>query len=308
MTVPRPYLALALAGPQVLELTSDSALRARWDQLPVAFTVLGSDRIDGSGPAGSTVSATVAAAYLAYRATSARVLVAASPQRDHPYNLARRVASLGHLSAGRIGLLLGVVDAYAPQGKSSQQAWGGANLGAGAPLSPETVVAAGTAIRSLEQGWPFEAFVGDRDTGILVQADQIVHSDIEGVYDIAGPLNLPGPATGPSVIAVLSDDDLDHGLDLRVGTGGDVVFADDTDDAERADTDDERAAGILLRSDDGALLSEVLDHAEQWLASRRVRDVAPGTDLRTALDLAPVPPRSPSLRPAFPVPQPHAVL
>ncbi|MFT4042631.1 MAG: LLM class flavin-dependent oxidoreductase [Gordonia sp. (in: high G+C Gram-positive bacteria)] len=317
MTKSRRYLGLALDGPQLLELTSDDALRDRWDGLPLAFTVLGSDRIDGSGPAATTLSVTSAAAHLAYRARHARVLIAASPHYDHPYNLARRVASLGHFTGGRSGLLLGVADAYAPAGERADRAWGNANLGPGASLTVTTAIAAGQAIRSLELGWPFETFIGDRETGILVQADQIVYSDIEGVYEIAGPLNLPGPPSGPSVIGVLSDDAVDHGLDLRIGADGDAVIidVDDVDagdadaDADAGGADDEgvNSAGIILRHNAislGALLNEV----DGWLASGRVREITPGTDLRRALELAPVPARPSDLRPAFPAPAPHAAL
>src|SRR4051794_25304326 len=127
--MPAPYLAFGLAGPHLIELTSNADLLARWDALPVAFTVLGIDRIDGSGPAPLTLDTSAVGASLAGRTTGARFLIVASPQRDHPYNLARRVASLGHLSRGCSGVLFGVADAYAAPGPHDAGAWGGAGLG-----------------------------------------------------------------------------------------------------------------------------------------------------------------------------------
>ena len=162
----RPTSPSGSRDPTSSSSTGSAALLTRWDALPVAFTVLGIDRVDGSAPAPVTLDSSAAGAVVAARTTGARFLVAATPQRDHPYNLARRVASLGHLSRGRSGVLLGVRDAYAAPGPEGAGAWGGARLGPGAPLTPATALDAARAVRALEQSWPYDSIVGDRDTGI----------------------------------------------------------------------------------------------------------------------------------------------
>jgi hypothetical protein len=302
-----PYLALGLSGPHLVELTRDAGLLARWDRLPVAFTVLGIDRIDGSGPAQVTLDASAVGAVLAERARHGRFLVAASPQRDHPYNLARRVVSLAHLSRGRSGVLFGVRDAYAPAGPDGAEAWGGAGLGGGAPLTAATARDAARAVRALEQSWPHDSIIGDRETGILVQSDRIVHVDHDGAFRIEGPLNAPEPSTGASVVgwyAASADEvsDDSSGLDLLIGEGGDLPVIGVDDDVPVG-----AAAGVLLRPANDRPLADVLAATEHLLAGR-LRSTAIGGTLRSALGLAPAPDRRASARSAFPTPQPHPSL
>jgi hypothetical protein len=306
-----PYLALALHGRHLLELARSPSLLARWDDLPLGLTVLGLDRVDGSAPQPITLDSSAAAAVLAGRTDHARFLVVASPQRDHPYNLARRVVSLGHLSRGRSGVLVGVRDGYAPVGPDGAEAWGGARLGPGAPLTAATAYAMARAVRSLEQGWPFDSIVGDRETGILVRSDQIVHADLDGAFTIAGPLNAPEPPTGSSVIAWLATGGVDAAVrraerdvgrrvvDLVVGPGGDLVPVLSLDEPP------ETAAGVLLRAAQDEDLGALLDRVERGLGD--FRPIPPGPTLRDALDLEPAA-RVAGDRVAFPVPQPQASL
>lgn len=305
--MPEPYLALGLTGPHLLELTTDPTLLEKWDALPLAFTVLGIDRIDGSEPRAETLDASAVAAVLARRTGHARFLVAASPQRDHPYNLARRVASLGHLSRGRSGVLFGVVDGYAPPGPTGQEAWGGAGLGVGAPLTTATAHVAARAVRDLEQSWPYASIVGDRETGILVRSDEIVHVDLDDTYAIAGPLNVPEPPTGASVVAWYDDGASvpttgSTVVDLTIRATGGVAVAPRHDDAPSPGGDE----GFLLRAAADESLDALLARARGLLADR-YRAVAVGGSLRQALGLA-VPERPEGARPAFPAPQPQIAL
>nr|BFE59500.1 LLM class flavin-dependent oxidoreductase [Dactylosporangium thailandense] len=304
--MPAPYLALGLAGPHLIELTGNTDLLARWDALPVAFTVLGIDRIDGHDPAPLTLDSSAVGASLAGRTSRARFLIVASPQRDHPYNLARRVASLGHLARGRSGVLFGVADAYAAPGPDDTGAWGGAGLGAGAPLTAATALDAARAVRALEQSWPYDSIVGDRETGILVRSDEIVHIDHDGAYHIAGPLNAPEPATGASLIAwyATTPDDVvadSAPVDLVVGTGGSVRVA-----PLGLRPPDSDAGGVLLRPTVDQSLDEVLTEVERLLADGFTPS-PPGGPLRAALGLI-APARPASGRAAFPVPEPHPSL
>jgi hypothetical protein len=306
-----PYLALALSGRHLLDLAASPDLLRRWDELPLGLTVLGLDRIDGGAPRPSTVDSSAAAAVLSRRTDRARFLVVATPQRDHPFNLARRVTSLGHLSGGRSGVLFGVRDGYAPLGPAGAEAWGGAGLGAGAPLIATTAYDAALAVRSLEQGWPFASIIGDRETGILVRSDQIVHADLDGAFTIAGPLNAPEPPTGSSVIAWLAADAADAAVrraereapgqvvDLVIGPGGDLPMVSTLDEPVPSG-----AAGLLLRAADDEGLAAVFDRVERGLDGFRP---APPGPLRTALGLRPAD-RVAGERAAFPVPQPHPSL
>ncbi|GIF24042.1 hypothetical protein BJ973_004655 [Actinoplanes tereljensis] len=255
------YLGLGLSGPHLIELAGNPALLARWDALPLAFTVLGIDRIDGTGPLPLTLDSSAVGASLAARTRRARFLIVASPQRDHPYNLARRVASLGHLSRGRSGVLFGAADAYAPPGER--------------PRTAATAIDAARVVRALEQSWPYDSIIGDRETGILVQSDRIVHIDHDGVYSVAGPLNVPEPPTGSSVIGWYS-------------TGPDGVVADS------APIDLILDADSLWRPDPGQSLAEVLAAVEK-------------RPLRAVLGLS-APARPVGARPAFAVPAPNSSL
>lgn len=287
-----PYVAVGLTGEQVGALLADRELAARWDSLPLAFTIVGIDRVDGAddvggaaGPAGrTTLESSVATTFLAKKAPRSRFLFTASSRRDHPYNLARRVASAGHLSRGRTGVLLGLRDPYVP---------------AGDPWTHDAVSVDDIAhtVRVLEQTWPFESVVADRASGIFVESDRIQFADLEEPYRIAGPLTVPEPATGPSIIAAYHSGAREiranTDVDLVVGPAGAVREISST---TAPPTD---VAGILLRDDD--LSPEALaDAAEKLLATSQ--PIAPGLSLRAALGL-PVAPRDPR-RVAFARPEP----
>lgn len=305
----KPYLALALAGPHLVELTTSPDLLARWDALPVAFSVLGIDRIDGSAPAPVTLAGSAVGATLAGATKHGRFLIAVAPQRDHPYNIARRVASLGHLSAGRSGLLIGVRDSYAPDGPKDAPAWGGAGLGAGAALDARTAYDAALAVRALEQSWPYDTIIGDRDSGILVESNRILHVDIENRFSIAGPLNAPEPETGASVIAwyaATTDDGPltggDNPVDLVLGAVGAVPVVALGDEPPVGPF-----TGVVLRAGLEQSVTYLFDTAERWLSTRSAA-TPPGKSLREALGLPAPAPLPLTARAAFPVPQPHVSL
>ncbi|ACM31394.1 LLM class flavin-dependent oxidoreductase [Agrobacterium rhizogenes] len=305
----RPYLALGLAGPHLVELTESRALLSRWDALAVAFSVLGIDRVDGSAPAPVTLTSSAVGATLASATKYGRFFITASPQRDHPYNIARRVASLAHLSRGRSGLLIGVRDAYAPEGPKDAPAWGGAGLGGGAPLNAQTAYDAARAVRALEQSWPHDSIIGNRETGILVESNRIVHVDIDNSFSIAGPLNAPEPATGASVIswyaATVADVPPVGGndpIELVFGAAGSVPVV-----ALGEEPPVGAVAGVVLRAGLEQSVGNLLDTAERWLADG-FAPIALGGSLRVALNLPAPAALPPTARAAFPLPQPHVSL
>lgn len=305
----RPYLALGLGGPHLVELTTSRAFLSRWDALPVKFSVLGIDRVDGSLPAPVTLAGSAVGATLASATKHGRFLIAASPQRDHPYNIARRVASLAHLSGGRSGLLIGVRDAYAPEGPEEAPAWGGAGLGGGAPLNAQTAYDTAHAVRALEQSWPYDSIIGNRETGILVESNRIVHVDIDNTFSIAGPLTAPEPATGASVIAWYAETAADappagdsNSIELVLGATGSVPVV-----VLGGEPPAGASAGVVLRAGLEHSVVELLDAAERWFAN----GFAPtplGGSLRAALNLPAPAPLPSTMRAAFPLPQPHVSL
>ena len=305
----RPYLALALAGPHLVELTGSRELLARWDALPVALTVLGIDRIDGSEPAAVTLASSAAGATLAGATENGRFLIAAAPQRDHPYNLARRVASLAHLSGGRSGLLVGIRDAYAPEGPKDAPAWGGAGLGGGAQLNAKTAYDMAVAVRALEQSWPYDTIIGDLESGILVQSDRIVHVDIANSFSIAGPLNAPEPQTGASVIAWYGHTNADappagdnNPIELVLGGAGavPVVSLEETPPTQGV-------TGVVLKAGNEQSVRALLEAAERLLADG-FETTPLGGSLRDAIKLVPPQPLLSTVRAAFPAPKPHVAL
>lgn len=306
----KPFLALGLAGPHLVELTTSAALLARWDALPVAFSVLGIDRIDGSPPAPLTLAASAVGATLSGATKRGRFLIAASPQRDHPYNLARRVVSLAHLSRGRSGVVIGTRDLYLPKGLEETPARAGGGGWTGRDLvDARTAYDAAIAVRALERSWPYDSIVANRDAGILVQSDRIRHVDLDNTYSIAGPLNVPEPETGPSVIAWYSatTDDLppagpDNPTELVLGAAGSVPVVPLGHEPPPV-----AVAGVVLRAGLDHSVGDLLDAAERWLAGR-VEPSAVGGSLRAALELDPPAPLPTEARPAFPAPQPHAAL
>ena len=84
-------------GPQIHELAQ--AL----DASDAACAVIGAERDDTTSQA--SPSLTVRGVLLAPHTRRVGLVVAASPQRDHPFNMARRLASLDRFSAGRAGLM-----------------------------------------------------------------------------------------------------------------------------------------------------------------------------------------------------------
>jgi alkanesulfonate monooxygenase SsuD/methylene tetrahydromethanopterin reductase-like flavin-dependent oxidoreductase (luciferase family) len=212
-------VGVALSGEHLAALLADRALTARLNAAGLPFAVAGVDRIDPAiprsrdGTVGRTVESTVASAVLAARAPDLGWLAAAAVHRDHPYNLARRIASADHLSGGRSGLVLGLRDRFAPAGQDGREVWGGAGLTEGAPAGPATTRDAAVAIRALWQSWPAESIVADREARVYARGDLIRHIDHRGSFDIDGPLTVPATPQGTPVLA------------WRAGTTGEAAAA-----------------------------------------------------------------------------------
>ena len=337
-------LGLGLSGHHLIALTGDPRLSSRLNDAGAAFVAAGVERIDGSVPGdGATLEPTIAATFLAGRAPDTAFLAAAAPHRDHPYNLARRVASGDHLSRGRTGLILGVRDGYAAAGPEGHEGWAGAGLTEGVPLGIETTRDAAIAIQKLWQSWPHESIVADRETRIFARAEQIVHIDHRGVFDIAGPLTVPTTPQGSPIIAWFAESV--DAVTAAAGIVDVVVFQPDDADQAAAAVAALRAAdnrpallfvqlayahgqsldeflakagsltaldgvdGLLVRPDPTVdalteLLGQVIPRLREKGLTRKSRESL----LRDRLSL-PQPPRLlAGARPAFPVPEPAGPL
>ncbi|MFC5744486.1 LLM class flavin-dependent oxidoreductase [Actinomadura rugatobispora] len=273
----RIHLALALSGDQALTVLADDALLARLDRAPLAFTVVGADRLaareaDGEADGARTIDPSTATAVLAGRTVGAAFLAAASPARDHPYNLARRIASAGHLSRGRTGLAAGSADPFVADGAGRSHG-GGPVLTArpGAAATRDLVLA----VQKLEQTWPYDAIVADRERRIFARGDRIRRAGHDGVFPTAGPLTLPSTPEGSSPVAwwASAPDELEAAAEVA-----DVVIVPEGDDW---------AAGARAALD-AAPRRHFTDPAQRPLLFT-VIDVAPGTaagELRTRIDAA----------------------
>ncbi|MDF0586056.1 LLM class flavin-dependent oxidoreductase [Tsukamurella sp. 8F] len=194
---PRPPVLVALSRPALAELLAPqhasqlTRLAQRLESVADAV-VLGSDIVIDSQDAGAGgVDPTVGAITLAHHTTSLGLIVAAAPQRDHPYNIARRLSTIDHASRGRAGLLIGALD----RGASPGSPWTRAT----------PTAAAADAVRVLRELWrsfPLDAIVADRATGVFAESHRVVAIDHRGAFDVDGPLQVPwSPQIWPPVLA-----------------------------------------------------------------------------------------------------------
>jgi FMN-dependent oxidoreductase (nitrilotriacetate monooxygenase family) len=130
--------------------------------------------------------------------TTSRIglIATASTSYQDPFNLARRLAGLDHLTGGRVGwnIVTSVDDAEARNfGRD-----GGAEHGGRYERAAEFVEVA----TALWDGWEDEALVADKDSGLYADTGRIHAIDHEGEhFSVAGPLGLPrGPQGRPVLV------------------------------------------------------------------------------------------------------------
>jgi alkanesulfonate monooxygenase SsuD/methylene tetrahydromethanopterin reductase-like flavin-dependent oxidoreductase (luciferase family) len=196
----RPLVLVALSRPTLADLLDPgraTELPHISDQLDSTADalILGSDLVLETEPSTSVAPAgidpTIAAITLAHHTHRVGLIVAAAPHRDHPYNLARRLASIDHASAGRAGLFIGSIDRQATAGSPWTQA------------DPVAAAAdAVVALRALWRSFPVDVIIADRDTGVFAESHRILAIDHRGAFDIDGPLQVPwSPQIWPPVLA-----------------------------------------------------------------------------------------------------------
>jgi alkanesulfonate monooxygenase SsuD/methylene tetrahydromethanopterin reductase-like flavin-dependent oxidoreductase (luciferase family) len=241
----------------------------------VAFVVIGRARSSLR-----RIDATVAASALARLHPGLGVVIAAVPGRDHPYNLARRILSVDHLTAGFAGLVVESTSAPVPSGSLS------------AADTAEYV----DLVSTLWNTFPREALVGDQTSGLFARSEQIVRPEHEGRWRVSGPLTTPssvqgtppvlhwGPKPAQSAdlkadVFVLTPSEAHADAEAELGAAK-VVFV-HTSPSELARELDEHRSGVIL-----ALGADDWLPAVAALESAQVGERPPaGATLRDALGL-----------------------
>lgn len=200
------------------------------DASGAAYVVVGADRADEAPH--TSLSPTVAVASLARHTKAVGLVVAVSPQRDHPYNFARRVASLDHFSGGRTGVLALRRDRALALGIGDRSSWADASIGA-AELA-DAVVAA----RKLWRTWPADTLDPDPARSAAAEVRFAAH---EGIFPTRGPLNSPTTPQGEPVVFWRWSGTSALDAELAGVRSADVVLV----DADELDTFLRVARGVL---------------------------------------------------------------
>ena len=159
-------------------------------------------------------------AALAMTTTQIGLIATASTTFSTPFDLARRLATVDHISRGRAGW--NVVTTYDPKAAG--------NFGQGDLIEHDTRYArAGEfvdVVRRLWDSWEDGALIGDPATGVWADSDRIHPVDFHGeYYDVTGPLTIPRPPQGHPVLAQAGSSPAGIGLAGRIA---DVVFTPQT--------------------------------------------------------------------------------
>ncbi|MDA0183042.1 LLM class flavin-dependent oxidoreductase [Solirubrobacter phytolaccae] len=146
-------------------------------------------------PPMTALEPTVVLAAVASATERIGVVATASTSYNEPFNLARRIASLDHLSGGRAGW--NAVTTYAPTAS--------ANFGFEAPASHDERYGRAdeflSVTKQLWDSWADDALVGDVDAGVYADTGRIEPIDHVGEhFSVRGPLNVPRSRQGRPVL------------------------------------------------------------------------------------------------------------
>ncbi|MGO4328746.1 LLM class flavin-dependent oxidoreductase [Cupriavidus sp. 2TAF22] len=138
---------------------------------------------------------TVLLASIAAATTHIGLIGTASTSYNEPYNIARRFATLDHVSGGRAGWNV-VTTADVPSAR---------NFGRdAAPDHAQRYARADeftTVVKALWDSWEDDAFIGDKAGGRFVDADKVQPIAHRGEhFSVQGPLNLPRSPQGHPVV------------------------------------------------------------------------------------------------------------
>ena len=138
---------------------------------------------------------TVLLASIAAATTHIGVIGTASTSYNEPYNIARRFATLDHVSRGRAGWNV-VTTADLPSAR---------NFGHDAvPDHAQRYARAAEftqLVKALWDSWDDDAFIGDKASGRFIDVEKVHPVNHDGrFFKVQGPLNLPRPPQGHPVL------------------------------------------------------------------------------------------------------------
>ena len=189
-------LGVSLSDRALLDLIGDApawafaALHDIVDLTGTGILYLGADRFQPPADPGGHLDPLFAAHALLTRLPSAAALVSTSPDVEHPFNFARRIAGLDHFTRGRIGAVLGTRDRRADRLGGESTPW------TGRPTDPAHTADFLTVLRLLLNSWPRETIIADKEHGRFAEVSRIARVDHDGLYSVAGPLNAPSSVQG----------------------------------------------------------------------------------------------------------------
>ncbi|MGO3884793.1 MAG: hypothetical protein ACTJHU_00720 [Mycetocola sp.] len=232
-----------------------AALRDALTATGVSRVLLGAARLSAGGTELPRFDPSVAALSLARTVPGPQYLFAASPTRDHVYNLARRVLGAHRFSGGSIGVLLGRSDrSVQPEDSRAAAFTGGVD---DRELQDEYL----HLLRRLWNSFPAEAIIADRENGVFALTDSIRRVDHDGRLRVRGPLNTPLSDAGEPPLArwVDAEDTDARGSVTGAGAGasGDVLDATPNDNAELLFSDDRVALSRATAAVPRALVAPV---------------------------------------------------
>ncbi|MBK3592493.1 MULTISPECIES: LLM class flavin-dependent oxidoreductase [Streptomyces] len=181
----------------------------------------------GDGPAAhpdgpGAPASLIAASLLAVETTRIGLVMSAATAYYEPYNLARMLASVDHISKGRAGWR--VVTGLDGPADANHRREGVEPMEGREARAAEFV----PVVRGLWDTWEDGAFVHEKDTGRFIDGDRIHVLDHEGpALRVRGPLNVIRPPQGHPV--VLAD-----ATDLAVAPAADILMTGHPDSAPSA--------------------------------------------------------------------------
>ncbi|GAA1852330.1 hypothetical protein GCM10009836_35500 [Pseudonocardia ailaonensis] len=200
-TAAGPMNLVALTGEALSEAVADP------NRLPAGPDgyVLGLDRVLGPAPA-AALDPTTAAAVLGLRRPDLAFLPVVAVEREHPWNLARTVASLEHWLRGRTGVVLAGRDRLSAAGRPGAEAWDPGPFAAPTPAGPATTAEAARVLRALWASYPHSALVVDRERRVYATGEGIAPIDHVGAYRVAGPGAVASGVHGRPVVGQVVED------------------------------------------------------------------------------------------------------
>ncbi|WEK61848.1 MAG: hypothetical protein P0Y60_03595 [Candidatus Microbacterium colombiense] len=193
----RPLTVVRLDAALTARLTAD---RAELDRVSAAFRDREPVLFQLDERPGARFDAAVAIATLLHRLPTAWFAIGTSDLADtgHPYNLARRIASLEQLSNGRTAWVL---DDASEDGSTEDE------------NHRDRI----RVVQQLLRSWPQESIAADADAAHFAQTESIRRIGADGAYPTAGPLNVPSsPQHLPVFVSSRRFGDVHRYVDLLV--------------------------------------------------------------------------------------------